>query len=222
MRVPPASVEAVSASWIDLAADAARDATGSAPDLDAPCLSCRIDITSATHATATTSDTIAIVFLRSIATHYPRESMDVEIVFDDGATRFVCWRNVYVQVRKGPLTLEALDLMIATWRMRQQKAPSRTFAFFVVTRDAEPPSAEVRARQGIVIDEVMDTNRLEGALVVEGEGALADTHRALAHGVSKRRPQIHATVEEAARAVAKFADAPTEKEILEVIRIARG
>lgn len=148
--------------------------------------------------------------------------MDVDIVFDDGGSRFASYRNVIVQVRWGRLTAEALDFMLAHWRQRQRKAPSKMFAFFVITERAPLPEVEVRDKQREVVEELLESNRVEAALVIEGDGPLVETRRVLARLVSRRKGEIFPTVEAAADSIAKFADAPTEKEILEIVRATRS
>jgi hypothetical protein len=146
----------------------------------------------------------------------------VDIIFDDGSTRFAMWKNVIVQVRRGKLTASALDLMMASWRSRQQRSPRQIFGVFVITEGAELPAADARKRQIEVLTEVGASGRLHAAVVLEGSGVLADLRRAVVASLGGNRVDVYKTSEEAARSLSELAGAPSEAEILAVVRAARG
>ncbi len=146
---------------------------------------------------------------------------DIEIVLDDGGSRFAQWRNVIVQVRTGKLTLEALDLMVASWRTLKGKVQGPIYAVFIIAADADMPTAEVRARQKEVIAEIGRGGRLRSAIVIEGEGVFAHLRRTIIE-LTAQGVRTFPSAEEAADALAREKGAPTRDRILAVVKVARG
>jgi hypothetical protein len=145
----------------------------------------------------------------------------IEIVLDDGGSRFARRRNVFVQVRTGKLTLQALDLMMASWRSWQRKIDGPIYAMFVIAADADMPTAEVRARQKEVIAEVGRGGRLRAAIVIEGQGVFAHLRRTIIE-LTSPGSHCYGDVEEAASALSKEKGAPSREELLAVVKAARS
>lgn len=145
----------------------------------------------------------------------------IEILFDDGSSRFAVRRNTFAQVRRGRLTVEALDLMMATWRSLVRKTPGSIYGLFVIEADADMPPTEVRLRQKEILTEIGATKRLRGALVVEGSGIYVQLRRVLLRSMSDA-PTFY-EVEDAARHLAslKEEDAPSAQELVELAAAAR-
>ena len=145
----------------------------------------------------------------------------IEIMFDDGSSRFAVLRNMFAQVRRGRLTVEALDLMAATWRSLVRKVPGPLYGLFVLEADADMPPVEVRTRQKELFAEIATSKRLRGALVVEGSGVYVQLRRVILRTMSET--QMFYDVEEAARHLASSSDErpPSVADLVAVAAAAR-
>ena len=141
----------------------------------------------------------------------------IEIVLDDGSNRVAALRNVVVHVRRGAQTLQSLELLIGSWRSLKHRIEGNIFAVSVITEDAGTVSAEVRKRRIAVVKELTSHRRLHLAVVIEGEGLVADLRRIMVRGVADARTKIYRDTQEAARTIATMPDAPTLEEMLAVI-----
>jgi hypothetical protein len=144
----------------------------------------------------------------------------IEIILDDGSNRVARRKNVFVQFRRGKLTIAALDGMLESYRLIARTTTGPIFALFVIAADADVPNANVRVRQKEVLAEIARDGRMRAAVVVEGEGIFAHLGRTIVSGMS---PGIAALrdVETAARELARMEGAPAESEILSVAAAAR-
>lgn len=145
----------------------------------------------------------------------------IEIVFDDGSSRFALQRNVFAQVRRGRLTVEALDLMMVTWRSMARKEPGMIYGIFVIEPDAEMPPVDVRTRQKQAFVELAASKRLRGALVVEGSGVYVQLRRVIVRTMSDT--QMFYDVDDAARYLVSLQEPkpPSVADLLAVAAAAR-
>lgn len=102
---------------------------------------------------------------------------DVEVLFENPAGRVVRFRDIFVQVRWGVLSVASLDRMQEIFRAHASKTTGKLHVLFVIEPDADVPTAEVRARQKQVLADLGDTGRLFGIVVIEGHGLLAHLGR---------------------------------------------
>ena len=144
----------------------------------------------------------------------------IEIVLDDGSNRVAVWRNVVVHVRRGAQTVQSLDLLIGSWRSLKHRIENDIFALTVITEDAGTVSAEVRKRRAAVVKELTAHRRLHLAVVIKGEGLVADLRRTMVRGVADARTKVFSNTGEAARMIATLPGAPTLEEMHAVIEAA--
>lgn len=145
----------------------------------------------------------------------------IDVVLDDGSNRIAVWRNVFVQVRRGPQTMQSCDLLSVSWRSLRRVVEGELFALFVVEERAETPTTEVRRRQAVIIKEVFAQGRLRAAVVIEGDGIVADLKRTAARALGEGRVKIFSDVWDAARMLAALPDAPSMVDLLAVVDVAR-
>lgn len=146
---------------------------------------------------------------------------NIEIVIDDGSNRVVIWRNVFVHVRRGPQTMQSLDLLVGTWRSLKRTVDGEIFVLSIIAADAGTADAAVGKRRAAVVREVFGSRRVRSAVVIEGEGILADLRRIMVRGVADSRTKIFGDAWDAARMLAGIPGAPNMAELLAVIDVAR-
>jgi hypothetical protein len=145
----------------------------------------------------------------------------IEVVLDDGSNRIAVWRNVFVQARRGPQTMQSCDLLSVSWRSLKRGFEGDLFAIFIVEPGAEAPGPEVRRRQIAIIKEVFAYGRLQPAVVIEGDGVIADLKRTAARGLADGRVKVFSDVWDAVRMLAALPGAPSMAEMLAVVDVAR-
>jgi hypothetical protein len=147
--------------------------------------------------------------------------VDVEVLFENASGRVARFRDIYVQVRWGVLTIAALDRMVEIFRAARAEASGAVYALFVIEPGADVPTAEVRARQKEVLAEIGASGALLGIVVIEGQGLLAHLGRA---NMAKTSPETLCVddVADAARILARERSQDDADEIVSaVLRVRR-
>jgi hypothetical protein len=125
------------------------------------------------------------------------------------------WRNVFVQVRSGEMTLDTLKAIETAAHLARtgQRPFPRRGALLVLADGAPPTLGDTRRVQEEQVKRFVDDERLFVATVLEGDGLYATVQRASVHalmGTSRRR--IFNTVGEGAewllREIGDGEDAP--------------
>lgn len=148
------------------------------------------------------------------------EDVELQVLLEYVGGRFVRWRDVFVQVRWGTLTVVALERMLDVFRSASLTRPGKRFAIFVIEPDANVPTAEVRARQKEVLAELGAAGRLFGIVVIEGQGLLAHLGRA---NMATMSPEtlVVGDVGEASRILARERGTDDAEELAKVVTSAR-
>lgn len=124
--------------------------------------------------------------------------------FDDGSNTVVIEGSVFVQVRRGRLTIDAVDRLVAAARsfLTSRKGPVAAIA--ILERGAEVPEEDVRIHQQKGMSALMDDERVFVAGVVLGDDTGAMLRRASTRGVAhqSRHKRTFQDVAEAVRWVA--------------------
>ena len=146
--------------------------------------------------------------------------VDAEVLFENVSGRVVRFRDVFVQVRWGVLTVAALDRMQEIFQAEASKTTGKIYAVFVIEPDADVPTAEVRARQKQVLADLGETGRLFGIVVIEGHGLLAHLGRS---NMATMAPGTLCVddVAEAARILARERGTDDADEIVKVVQASR-
>lgn len=124
--------------------------------------------------------------------------------FDDGSNSVLIEGQVFVQVRRGKLTIDAVDRLVSAARTFLAQKKGRVAAIAILEPGAAVPDDAVRAHQRRGMEGLMDDERVVVAGVVLGEDTDATLRRAVARSVSSanKRRRTFQDVGEAVRWVA--------------------
>lgn len=145
---------------------------------------------------------------------------DFEVLVETGSGRVARYRDVFVQVRWGMLSLAGLDRMVEVFRATRRTTTGKLYALFVIEPDADVPTAEVRARQKEVLAELGAGGPLLGIVVIEGQGVLAHLGRSNMATMSPETLCVD-DVAEAARILARERGTDDAAEIVSAVARAR-
>src|SRR5829696_5927348 len=109
----------------------------------------------------------------------PASGHAIEVLFDDGANVIVRKGPMFVQVRRGPMTIEAIELLAAIVRSARQTDAPMMGVLLVLEQSAPLPPADVRARQQALVRDLMRDGRVRAAAVIEGTGVEAMAKRSI-------------------------------------------
>ena len=125
-------------------------------------------------------------------------------LFDDGSNTVVIEGQIFVQVRRGPLTIDAVDRLVVSARSFLASHQGKVAAIAILERGAAVPDEDVRAHQQQGMAALLDDERVLVAGVVLGEDTSATLRRAVARSVAhgNRRKRTFQDVSDAARWVA--------------------
>lgn len=125
-------------------------------------------------------------------------------LFDDGSNSVVIDGPVFVQARRGPLTRDAVDRLVAAARSFLTSRKGRVAAIAILERGAAVPDEDVRAHQQKGMSALLDDERVLVAGVVLGEDTGATLRRAVTRSVAhgNRRKRTFQDVGDAVRWVA--------------------
>ena len=104
----------------------------------------------------------------------------VEVAYDDGKNVIVRRDNSFVYMRRGPMSLEALELLTATWRSMRRADATEIGGLFVLEASAPLAAPAVRLKQRELLQEMNRDGRLRSVLVIEGSGVEAMAKRSVA------------------------------------------
>lgn len=143
--------------------------------------------------------------------------------FDDGSNTVVIEGHLFVQVRRGRLTIDAVDRLVVAARSFLASHKGRVAAIAILERDASVPDEEVRAHQERGMSALLDDDRVFVAGVVLGDDTSATLRRAVTRGVAhgNRRKRTFQDVGEAVRWVAEALSIEAS-DVYSVVERARG
>lgn len=103
-----------------------------------------------------------------------------------------CWKNVALQVRRGPLTEEVFDRVAAAIRRHRVRVPRGTAAGVVAVLEegSSIPTEEVRTKQRAAVQEMLKDPTVRFATIIVGDGLEASLLRSASRGVAPSHPQL--------------------------------
>lgn len=140
-------------------------------------------------------------------------------VFQDADNAAARWRNVFIMVRHGTLTLARQEHVAQAFRAVRREVAGEMGAFFVNLPSSVMPEQDVRERQGALFKEFAQDPHVHACVVVVGEGVAFTLKRSLIRGLMlTRRVLTFSAVEEGATALGKLVG-QDPRELLEAYRL---
>lgn len=119
----------------------------------------------------------------------------VEIIASDADNTIGWMANVFVQVRTGKMTIEAVKRLESTARLLRVRSAGPVGAIAVLENSAEVVSSKVRdAQRGAVLSLMQDPRTFMTA-VIAGEGVKAALLRSVTRFVAPKMPRLHSAVD---------------------------
>ena len=151
------------------------------------------------------------------------DSPTIEIVRSD-ADNTVGWvSNIYVQIRTGRMTLEALRELQSTARLIRARTPGKVGAFAVLEESAEVLGNEVRTEQKQVVGDLLADPRSYACAYIAGGGTKATLLRSIPRLITPSSPRVHTarSIEEGAAWLAGALGTHTAAEIVRIVESVR-
>jgi len=107
-------------------------------------------------------------------------------------TLAACWGNVFLQVRRGPLTEDVFDRVAAAMRRHRIRVPRGTPHGIVAVIEEGAPIAgeEVRTKQRAAVQDQLKDHAARFATIIVGDGLEASLLRSASRGVVPSHPQL--------------------------------
>lgn len=115
----------------------------------------------------------------------------VEIIATDADNTIAWMANVFVQVRTGRMTIDAVKRLESTARLLRVRSSGPVGAIAVLENSADVVSTAVRDAQRDAITRLMQDPRTFMTAVIAGEGVKATLLRSVARFVVPRMPRLH-------------------------------
>jgi hypothetical protein len=115
----------------------------------------------------------------------------VEIIATDPDNTIGWMANVFVQVRTGRMTIDAVKRLESTARLLRVRSSGPVGAIAVLENSAEVVSTEVRDAQRDAVTSLMQDPRTFMTAVIAGEGVKATLLRSVTRFVAPKMPRLH-------------------------------
>lgn len=118
----------------------------------------------------------------------------VEIIASDADNTIAWMANVFVQVRTGRMTVDAVQRLESTARLLRVRTTGPVGAIAVLESSAEVVSNEVRDAQREAVIRLMQDPRTFMTAVIAGAGVKATLLRSVTRFVAPKMPRLHSAL----------------------------
>lgn len=115
----------------------------------------------------------------------------VEIIATDADNTIAWMANVFVQVRTGRMTIEAVKRLESTARLLRVRSSGPVGAIAVLESTADVVSSEVRDAQREAVSSLMQDPRTFMTAAIAGDGVKATLLRSVTRFVAPKMPRVH-------------------------------
>ncbi len=119
----------------------------------------------------------------------------VEIISTDADNTIAWMSNVFVQVRTGKMTIDAVKRLESAARLLRVRSSGPVGAIAVLENGAEVVSGKVRDAQRGAVMSLMQDPRTFMTAVIAGDGVKATLLRSVTRFVAPKMPRLHSAVD---------------------------